>query len=112
MNTRVALVIAVATVVLAVTAFALLGKGPEVLPPSGPPAAPATLVVLTTPTGATVTLDGFAYGVSPVEISPVVPGEHTLVLTLPGLPAVKQIVKPGPGEKLPLTINLGAADRP
>ena len=112
MNTRIALVLAAAAVVLAITAFALLGKGPEVVPPSGPPAAPATLVVQTTPTGASVSLDGFAYGVSPVEINPVVPGEHTLVLTLPGLPSVKQIVKPGPGQKLPLTINLGAADRP
>ncbi|GEM_PF-3253042 len=99
-----------ALVVLA--AVALAGAGAyfffQSKPPvaSMPPGPPATLLVQSDPSGAAVKLDGFPYGVAPVAISPVAPGEHSLEVTAIGGKAKTQVVTIQPGERHSVTVQI------
>ncbi|HEV8323349.1 MAG TPA: PEGA domain-containing protein [Myxococcota bacterium] len=63
--------------------------------------APATLVVTTTPKGATVTLDGVAVGITPFTMAGVRPDvKHALRVTRDGYAPVSEEFTPAPGEKV------------
>lgn len=92
------LVLAV-VVLLAGAAFFFLQSKPAVVAPAG---APATLLVQSNPNGAAVKLDGFPYGVTPVAISPVAAGDHSLEVA--GAP--KQVITIQPGERRDVTVQI------
>lgn len=83
----------------------------EEAPAAAPaPAAPQTgaVRIVTAPAGATVTIDGWRVGRTPVVVEDLAPGEHTVEATLPGYdPAARQVVVP-PGTRTDAVLNLRA----
>ncbi len=68
--------------------------------------APATLVLSSTPSGASVILDGNPQGVTPITIGKVKPAAHTLVVSLSGYQTVTKSVEPKNSAIDTLTIAL------
>ena len=66
----------------------------------------AELTVDSKPQGAAVTLDGQAIGVTPVTRAPLLPGPHTLHLSLAGYAEISQTVTLTPGDRRFLEISL------
>lgn len=73
-------------------------------------AAPSRIVTVeSTPSGADVKVDGEDSGLTPQEFT-LSPGKHTIVVSMPGYPSVKQDVK-DPKNKTVLKFDLVAAER-
>lgn len=73
--------------------------------PAGPP---GTLLVDSVPAGATVVLDGQARGRTPIELSGVAPGEHTLSVENAAA-RVEQTVEVMAGARVPVSVPLSGA---
>jgi hypothetical protein len=66
------------------------------------------LTISSTPSGATVTLDGTAEGTTPLSLKAVAAGSHTLVLTLDGYSPYTVTVTVVPGRELKASYTLAA----
>lgn len=75
----------------------------------GTTAAPGSIEVRSTPTGAAIKLDGSQKGVTPSKLTNVKAGVHELVLTLSGYPDYKQTVTVKSGETLSVTAQMGSS---
>jgi hypothetical protein len=74
-------------------------------------AVPATLIVETTPIGATVKVDGRLIGVSPI-VEPIAAGEHTIVIAKPGYVERERKVTFVAGGEETVTIDLQPVPTP
>jgi eukaryotic-like serine/threonine-protein kinase len=81
---------------------------PEVAPaPSQPETPLATLEVITTPPGASVALDGIPLlGVSPLHVDDIEPGDHAIVVSMPGHKEETRLLSLGTSASFRLEITL------
>ncbi|MDD4138502.1 MAG: PEGA domain-containing protein, partial [Methanoregula sp.] len=70
------------------------------------PAERGTLIVNTTPSGANISVDGKEAGITPVTLTNLLPGNHTVTLTKDGYVPADQQVAITAGTTYPLTIAL------
>lgn len=72
------------------------------------PAEPGALSITTSPTGATITIDGNITGISPVTLSGLASGNHTVSVTKDGYTPSEQQVAVTPGSTYQLAVTLSA----
>ncbi len=83
-----------------------------VLTPVIQPAPNGTIVVVTSPSGGQVYLDGQFKGTAPISISPVPAGSHTLLVRLPGFQDSTQTLQLGAGQVVPINVLFAPVSTP
>jgi len=83
-----------------IEAGALTTVSVKLLPANG------TLWITTVPVGGTITIDGGEKGITPVLVSNLTPGNHTIIASLPGSSPVRETVMVVGGATIPVSITL------
>jgi cytoskeletal protein RodZ len=85
-------------------------QGTIASPDSSAPASPVTeLVVTTQPAGARVTVNGIGWGVSPVTIHHMPPGDKRIRVSKEGYASEERLLRVGAGQRQTLDVQLAAA---
>ncbi|MCC7542259.1 MAG: protein kinase [Deltaproteobacteria bacterium] len=72
----------------------------------------ASLSIESTPSGATVSVDGESRGATPAALEGIAPGRHDVVVSLTGHVPSRIVVSLGPGERRTVQVALAAAPEP
>jgi cytoskeletal protein RodZ len=83
-----------------------VAASPETVEPSPPPNAVTELVVTTQPPGARVTVNGIAWGITPVTIHHLPPGDKQIRVTKEGYAAQERVLRLEQGRQRALEIAL------
>jgi hypothetical protein len=67
---------------------------------------PGAIRVISDPKGATVILDGVEKGITPIKITDVAPGKHTVVISMEGYHSKQKVVKVESGETTRINVRL------